>query len=62
MKQILASHLRRDKCNINGLRLIRSRGFLGRGSSPIFTKIDSYQRRASKGYRHKTEITGGHFI
>ena len=33
---LAASHLRRDKCNINGLRLIRSRGFLGRGSSPIW--------------------------
>ena len=33
---IEASHLRRDNCNINGLRLIRSRGFLGRGRSPIW--------------------------
>ncbi len=42
---LTVSHLRRDKCNINELRLIRSRGFLGRGSSSIWLISRNKRRR-----------------
>jgi hypothetical protein len=38
MGELITDHILRAwmNCNINGLRFIRSRGFLGRGSSPIW--------------------------
>ncbi len=57
----LASLLRRDKCNINWLRLICSRGFLGRGSSLIGLISRNKRRRLTSSLsRLKWEASLSH--